>query len=534
MASKAAKKSQQPQQQYKILARPSSSDVTTPKSTPQLSEFETPRRTPAVSPDIIAPKATPEPPIENPLNHSSETSLSSGMKNLPVTPIRPVSMHVIPSHRHRESKASLISERRVSIAPMTKTQRRNQATSAFPNQNPARNTPTSANWPKQQTPVRSSVTPSQAYAGPTFHASPAASSLPMPTFFSKSVPEPRKSSGLKAMMEDDANGGSSDQADESPTLRKTRLDVSRMAMDDSPLDICFHADRNRKVEEKAKLVPSNEATILSPATSTGNLTDSSKSPSSQGTHQSSHTPNSSIGGLFPLDFEDSNYSSPSPEPGGRLQPKLLRDSERSASTPSSIPTQLSREQMKALALKQLLLSPDQQRPATVSPDSRVTGSGNHVSQAFPSPHNPSGPSIPLFCHDSESTNHGSTSGFPFFECSPSITPSGPSRHQATPSNLRQQVTSPKVTEYHRLPKFPTANTPPHTNESYNLLNRQSCAAALHNSPCREPNVPPQNSIPATPDTPLRDPAQTKLMEDYLRRVLKLDTLSSEGAKGVVT
>lgn len=50
-------------------------------------------------------------------------------------------------------------------------------------------------------PKLSSTPPSKAYAGPTFHTSPAPSALPMPKFFSKSVPA---GTSLQTMMESDA------------------------------------------------------------------------------------------------------------------------------------------------------------------------------------------------------------------------------------------------------------------------------------------------------------------------------------------
>lgn len=52
-------------------------------------------------------------------------------------------------------------------------------------------------------PKLSSTPPSKAYAGPTFHTSPAPSALPMPKFFSKSVPA---GTSLQTMMESDARG----------------------------------------------------------------------------------------------------------------------------------------------------------------------------------------------------------------------------------------------------------------------------------------------------------------------------------------
>ena len=544
MPSKAAKRSQQVLPKYQILARPNSSDTGTSQSIPELWHFKIPRhraRGLPSSSDTITSQCTPkhqvetsqsspEPQVEK-LRYPSSATTSS-LQAMPVTPTRPASMHIIPSHGQHQSESSV---------PAVKPHQHNQASSTSPSKRPAYSTSKSATRRKPQTPARSSATPSQAYAGPTFHASPAASALPMPTFFlSKSVPEQKKSSGLKAMMDREGNEESSDQTDESPTLRKSQLVSTQPFRKESPLDFFFQADRRKKEEDSTKNVLSEEPGILSPATSASYLTDSSQSPGS-GTNRSSHTPSSSVGGLFPLDSEDPNRSSPTSKQRGPLQRALFRDLERTVSTPAALTAHTSHDEQtktKTLALKSLLLSPIPQRPATASPHSRVSVSDNHVPQALPLPHNPSGPSTPSFHLDSESTNHRSPTGFPFSENSPYNSPyntpsSRSPRHRPNPSTLRQQVTTAR-TERHSPAKLPPA-TILH-NESPNLLNRQSCAAALQNGTCRtsKPNVSSQNSVPGIHNTPLRDPAQMKLMEDYLRRVLQLDTLGSDGAKGVAT
>ena len=94
-----------------------------------------------------------------------------------------------------------------------------------------------------------SVTPVKpAYAGPTFHASPAASALPMPKFLSKSVPDPNADQGLQALMErEEAKDDHEVQANEP---RNSSLSTQAVQ---SPLEIFFRADR----EEKARRVVSS-------------------------------------------------------------------------------------------------------------------------------------------------------------------------------------------------------------------------------------------------------------------------------------
>ncbi|KAI9772889.1 MAG: hypothetical protein M1840_008771 [Geoglossum simile] len=100
---------------------------------------------------------------------------------------------------------------------------------------PARSTPL--------TPSKGSNTPSRAaYAGPTFHASPAPSALPLPSFFSKSLPHSGNS--LQAMLEREG----SDKSDASSSRGTPPPPVERQITEESPLDIFFRADK----EEKAR------------------------------------------------------------------------------------------------------------------------------------------------------------------------------------------------------------------------------------------------------------------------------------------
>lgn len=109
------------------------------------------------------------------------------------------------------------------------------------------------------TPNRTNETPIRAYAGPTFHASPAASSLPMPKYFSKSVPNVDKTSSLKTMMEQEAPDTTSG-SEESPSQEISQPAHDHRAREESPLDIFFRADR----EAKAKARPTKESGTENP------------------------------------------------------------------------------------------------------------------------------------------------------------------------------------------------------------------------------------------------------------------------------
>ncbi|MCJ1330111.1 hypothetical protein MMC10_006793 [Thelotrema lepadinum] len=118
------------------------------------------------------------------------------------------------------------------------------------------------------TPSKSAL---QMYAGPTFHASPAPSSLPIPKFFAKTTPLSEKFSDTNTTHSDNSSEleSSSGNGDESPTLRSSfRIDESH-AREPSPLDIFFKADR----AEKARLGQH------SPLASSAKLIDRAKSAS---------------------------------------------------------------------------------------------------------------------------------------------------------------------------------------------------------------------------------------------------------------
>lgn len=117
------------------------------------------------------------------------------------------------------------------------------------------------------------TTPSAAaYAGPTFHASPAPSALPIPSFYSRSVPD---SPGLKGLKQNrDVSISSNSELSASPLQAR----VSESQREESPLDIFFKADR----EERAQ-----RARSASSAQHVANATGPFQPPPSS---RNSHTP----------------------------------------------------------------------------------------------------------------------------------------------------------------------------------------------------------------------------------------------------
>lgn len=111
-----------------------------------------------------------------------------------------------------------------------------------------RPSPAQARVVSVQSPPPTVSTPmKQAYAGPTFHASPAASSLPKPKFFSKSVPSTTPASALQARLDADPNRDQSETpSPESEVVLEPvppRPQQTPIAREESPLDLFFNAHR---------------------------------------------------------------------------------------------------------------------------------------------------------------------------------------------------------------------------------------------------------------------------------------------------
>jgi len=188
---------------------------------------------------------------------------------------------------------------------------------------------------------------STAYAGPTFHASPAASSLPIPKFFSKSVPAATSESSLQARLEkeeDDTSDKSEsppqEAAQPSTTTIATNASAAATRNTDSPLDLFFKADR----EEKSKV---NGITVSSTPKSkvASELPQSEPAPANHwfsiyGPDQRRHTRHGSNGSgkdLFMMELDGN--SAPTRTPGA---PYLdVPASKRAIPTLPSLPHQQS-------------------------------------------------------------------------------------------------------------------------------------------------------------------------------------------------
>ncbi|KAF4548017.1 Hypothetical protein D9617_33g038810 [Elsinoe fawcettii] len=174
------------------------------------------------------------------------------------------------------------------------------------------------------------ATPAKAsYAGAAFNASPAPSSLPVPKFFSKSVPGSNAASGLQARV--DREGDKSDSNEAGP--QSSLSPVPQRSAIKSPLDMFFDADR----QEKART-----------GSSGGHQQGHSSSQSR------SETPNKSRD-MFMLELDGTS----SPSASQRGTPSSTRPQasiERSRTAPDNVPTLQSSEETRRAQQTQSLKS----------------------------------------------------------------------------------------------------------------------------------------------------------------------------------
>lgn len=226
-------------------------------------------------------------------------------------------------------------------------------------------------------PAHSAATPAKtqgAYAGPTFHASPAPSALPIPKFLSKSVP-PKTHTGPPTPPPDEASDPGSSPSP-SPSRGVSIPIPSRQQ--DSPLDLLFRADR----AEKARNVNCSPPAL---PFSSPNMPTHNTRP-----HHNKHDSFGSLNAPFPIELEANSGAHLASPPPASLS------AHRSVTAPSKIP------QLEALAqpkgpdpIQDLMnrLSMSHNKPGASTPPR--TGPSDPVIQHSPSPfRSTSGPTTP--------------------------------------------------------------------------------------------------------------------------------------------
>lgn len=352
------------------------------------------------------------------------------------------------------------------------------------------------------TPGKKNGTPSQAYAGPTFHASPAASSLPMPRFFSKSVPEVNKDAGTLSATEKETTESSSEQSEGSPTLASARRKVEEPVREESPLDIFFRADKEQKERARERKARETHIGPFDPAFE-----------ADQPRHHSRHSTNGSMGALFPLELENQDSVKASHEKAFSGPTAGANDGSdlESPSTAQSVETaeQIEQRKAKTIALKKLLLS-------SVPPKSEFNSS---VEQIDLSNHDIS----PGQKRASTSHIHKQIAAQTAQQMSPRPRPS---------SKLRKELSASALPDGGHIPELPATPTPSRTRNAYKSVPQEGRTESFFD-PTSSPSAAPSSSKRVTPNLDAAGRSSPyKSMEDDLRRILKLNALSSDGAMGV--
>ena len=217
------------------------------------------------------------------------------------------------------------------------------------------------------------------YAGPTFHASPAPSALPIPSLFSKSVPDSRSAPVLE--MDSDTLETETEM-DSTPSKPKSYTSY-KIDQKPTPVDFLFKAALEARNPKGPDVKAGGDQ---SPTRQTRDST----SPSQR------KTENSTTGGIFELDMENGDMASRISRDGASIAASYndRMNSVRSPVNATTRPVENMGEderRAKSEALKNLILNPRPQKPpASASPLAArdklpsVNGNGHSVTNSTPS------------------------------------------------------------------------------------------------------------------------------------------------------
>lgn len=345
------------------------------------------------------------------------------------------------------------------------------------------------------------------YAGPTFHASPAPSALPIPSFISKSVPD----SDLEPALELESDQIETEpELDTTPSKPKFRPDTGDQPQS-TPLDFLFKAAAEAR-NTNAQRSPEANTKIRSPQTD------------SKATSQNSY--NGMNNGYFPFEMDGNESHNLRIGPSFAPSYKDRMDALRSSSSPSRPSTSPGEDERRAKTeeLKNLLLNPKPQRPP--SSTHLAHGQASNV-KVRPS----ASPTVPHFATPLRTSSgppatmsYGLTQEQrkPAAEFNP-YSPSSVKQYQTQQSALRHQVSSPGPGDMGGAPeRFPSPSTAQIHSGFTNPHVRQPRYGT--------PTYPQPVTARAMPASQSPQPVDTKKMEDDLRRILKLDSMPSSGVQ----
>lgn len=378
---------------------------------------------------------------------------------------------------------------------------KNVMTSPITTRNDRNNSPFSGVQSAGMPSTKPMNTPSAAaYAGPTFHASPAPSALPIPSFYSKSVPESPGAKGLKSIKGPLAT----------PPHAATTSNQSQR--EESPLDFFFKADR----EEKARAHSASQAAAVAgpfqPPIDTSRASRTPPAPSSL-TRQGSAN-RASAGGIFAMEL-DGEQNVGTPYGPAFSTPYSERINAARNNQTNRVLDQQSPSAQKPLdrseALKAYLFSGPSILPSTSEEGPKPPPANSSTVNGYQaSP-------IPLNGHRSAGLpnrpHHSS------YQYSPDQKPPhSNSRASGRSSGLRQEVTPSKTPTgpHNRTGAYPKSPTPTRT-----YGNASFSGAGAANS------VAPQVAAPFEVSSEHRN-LDLQGMEDSLRKILKLDSVGRSG------
>lgn len=366
-------------------------------------------------------------------------------------------------------------------------------------------------------------TPSAAaFAGPTFHASPAPSTLPIPSFYSKSVPDSPEIKGLKPLKEP------SSPDSPSPPLPVSNLQFRR---EESPLDIFFRADREEKARARSASSSQTAVTASGPFHPPSEALRASQTPPAS-TNQSRLRQASKLSssGMFAVELDAS------PSPGTPYGPAFSTPySERiNAARSSQIPHTSSDPSIKggqatstSEALKAYLFAETQQPSPAPSSANPFGGNGPSSSSTSTESAEFRSSSLPF-----GGPRGSPASSFPQYTNYPGSQPSKiasahPPKTSGRPSSgLRREFTPTRTPT-----KTPDRNANNYSNSTPSRTYRHSSPDAKH-----LPSTYARSAASPLPASPYGASSETntgdlKNMEDSLRKILKLDSAGSSGASG---
>lgn len=358
-----------------------------------------------------------------------------------------------------------------------------------------------------------------AYAGPTFHASPAASALPKPSFMSKSVPGDAKPSVLQARLDlDNDNSGSSTAS--TPLVAENKPSIVAPPREESPLEFFFKADRAEKSKTINSTGPSTpngkpSFSVAQSAPAGNNWSNIYQQVDSR--HHQRTDSSQSQRGVFALELD-----------GTGVQPGRSPVHQSQVPQPATAPRPASHAEQDPIRkfLYETANGSSPSSKASLHPPEQVSGYSSDQPGTSPFyrqipqqlQRSSSGPSTPAPQLQQANNNfhYGNRNLSPLFQAAKSPPPQAPShlRRELGPSSPQHDRPHQQWTSIYQ-PQPGQHLTPPPDRFNNGLPPVTAIRSNSYGAP--SPNAPPSHD--------------TRSMEDDLRRILKL-TASSNGAGGV--